>query len=116
MNARIPKGGAVPQNSQQMVKQAQKMQDDIIAIQSEIEERYFSTTAGGGAVEIVMSGKKEIRSLNIKKEIIEEAIEDPELLTDLIISAVNEIGRQIDETTEIEMEKVTGGVSLPGLF
>jgi DNA-binding YbaB/EbfC family protein len=115
MRARVPKGaGNNTQNMNQMIRQAQKMQDQITELQDDIEARDFTATAGGGAVELVMTGKKTIKSLNIKKEAVDP--EDVEMLQDLIISAVNEAVAQIEQTTEDEMSKITGGVSLPGLF
>ncbi|MBR1528816.1 MAG: YbaB/EbfC family nucleoid-associated protein [Oscillospiraceae bacterium] len=115
MRARVPKGaGNNAQNMNSMIRQAQKMQDQITELQDDIEAREFTATAGGGAVELVMTGKKTIKSLNIKKEAVDP--EDVEMLQDLIISAVNEAVAQIEQTTEDEMSKITGGVSLPGLF
>ena len=115
MRARVPKGaGNNAQNMNSMIRQAQKMQDQITELQDDIEARDFTATAGGGAVELVMTGKKTIKSLNIKKEAVDP--EDVEMLQDLIISAVNEAVAQIEQTTEDEMSKITGGVSLPGLF
>ncbi|NLP25772.1 MAG: YbaB/EbfC family nucleoid-associated protein [Clostridiales bacterium] len=116
MKARIPKGmkGGTPQNMSSMIKQAQKMQNEITALQSEIEEREFTATSGGGAVEVVMKGNKSINSLTIKPEVVDA--DDIEMLQDLIISAINQAVSIVEETTEEEMGKVTGGVSLPGLF
>lgn len=116
MKARIPKnvGGGGAQNVNQMIKQAQKMQDQITELQEEIEARDFTATAGGGAVEVTLSGKKTIKELTLKPEIVDP--EDIEMLQDLIISAVNEAVNNIENTTEAEMGKITGGVSLPGLF
>ena len=115
MKARVPKGaGNNAQNMNSMIRQAQKMQDQITELQDDIEAREFTATAGGGAVELVMTGKKTIKSLTIQKEVIDP--EDAEGLQDLIISVVNEAVTQIEETTETEMSKITGGVSLPGLF
>lgn len=116
MKARIPKnvGGGGAQNVNQMIKQAQKMQDQITELQEEIEARDFTATAGGGAVEVTLSGKKTIKELTLKPEIVDP--EDIEMLQDLIISAVNEAVNNIETTTEAEMGKITGGVSLPGLF
>ena len=115
MRARVPRGaGNNAQNMNQMIRQAQKMQDQITELQDDIEARDFTATVGGGAVELVMTGKKTIKSLNIKKEVVDP--EDIETLQDLIISAVNEAVGQIEQTTEDEMSKITGGVSLPGLF
>ena len=115
MRARLPKqnqGGA--QNMNAMIRQAQKMHDEISALQEEIEARDFTATAGGGAVTITMTGKKTIKSLEIKPEVVDP--EDIEMLQDLIVSAINEAVNQVEETTETEMSKITGGVSLPGLF
>lgn len=116
MRARIPRGtnNANAQNMNSMIRQAQKMQDQITELQDEIEARDFSVTVGGGVVELVMTGKKTIKSLNIKPEVVDP--EDIDTLQDLIISAVNETVSQIEQTTEDEMSKITGGVSLPGLF
>ena len=116
MKARIPKniGGGGAQNMNQMIKQAQKMQDQITELQEDIEARDFTATAGGGAVEVTLSGKKIIKSLNLKPEVVDP--EDIEMLQDLIISAINEAVNNIETTTESEMSKITGGVALPGLF
>ncbi len=114
MKARIPKGAGGAQNMNQMIKQAQKMQDQITDLQAEIEARDFTATAGGGAVEVTLTGKKTIKALTLKPEVVDP--EDIEMLQDLIISAVNEAINTIENTTETEMSKITGGVSLPGLF
>ena len=115
MKARIPKNiGGGAQNMNSMIKQAQKMQDQITELQEDIESREFTATAGGGAVEVTLSGKKEIKSLNLKPEIVDP--EDIEMLQDLIISAINEAVNNIETTTESEMSKITGGVSIPGMF
>ncbi len=113
MRARVPKNmGGGAQNMNSMIRQAQKMQDQITELQEDIEAREFTATAGGGAVEVVMTGKKTIKTLNIKPEVAE----DIEMLQDLVIAAINETVGQIEQTTEDEMSKITGGVSLPGLF
>ncbi len=115
MKARLPQGmGGGAQNMNSMIKQAQKMQTKITELQEDIENREFSTTVGGGAVEVTMSGKKEIKKLVIKPEVVDP--EDGEMLQDLIISAFNDTVKQIEETTETEMGAITGGVSFPGLF
>ena len=114
MKARLPKNMAGGQNMNAMVKQAQKMQDEIVELQNEIEERDFTAPVGGGAVEVVVTGKKTIKSLTIKPEVVDK--DDIEMLQDLIISAVNEAVNNVEQTTEEEMSKITGGVSLPGLF
>lgn len=112
MKARIPKTAGA-QNMNQMVRQAQKMQDQITELQDDIEAREFNATAGGGAVQVVMTGKKTIKSLTIDPEV---AKDDVEMLQDLVTAAINEAVAQIEQTTEDEMSKITGGVSLPGLF
>lgn len=115
MKARLPKqnmGGA--QNMNAMIRQAQKIQDEITTLQEDIENREFSATSGGGAVSVVITGKKIIKSLTINKEVVDP--EDVEMLQDLVISAINEAVNQVESTTETEMSKITGGVSLPGLF
>lgn len=115
MKARLPQGmGGGQQNMNSMIKQAQKMQEKITSIQSEIEEREFTATAGGGAVEVIMNGKKNIKAITIKPEVVDP--EEIEMLQDLIISAVNEGINQIEKTTEDEIGSVTGGISFPGLM
>lgn len=114
MKARIPKNAGGAQNMNQMIRQAQKMQDQITELQTDIEAREFSATAGGGVVEVTLSGKKEIKSLNLKPEVVDP--EDIETLQDLIIAAINEAVNNIETTTEAEMSKITGGVSIPGMF
>lgn len=98
----------------QMINQARKMQDQITELQEDIEQRDFSATAGGGAVEVVVTGKKTIKSLTLKPEVVDK--DDIEMLQDLIISAFNEAVANVESTTETEMSKITGGVALPGLF
>lgn len=114
MKARIPKGAGGTQNMNQVIKKAQKMQDQITELQDQIEAREFSATSGGGAVTVVLTGKKNVKSLSIKPEVVDP--DDIEMLQDLIISAVNEAINNIEAETEAEMSKITGGVSLPGLF
>ena len=115
MKARIPKNiGGGAQNMNQMIKQAQKMQDEITALQEDIEARDFTATAGGEAVEVTLSGKKVIKSLSLKPEVVDP--EDIEMLQDLIMSAFNEAVHKLDEVSDAEMSELTGGVSFPGLF
>ena len=94
-----------------MIKQAQKMQTKITELQEDIENREFSTTVGGGAVEVTMSGKKEIKKLVIKPEVVDP--EDVEMLQDLIVAAVNEALRKAAEDAAGQMSKLTGGLNLP---
>lgn len=97
-----------------MVKKAQKMQDDIAKVQEELEQKEFTKQVGGGALELVMTGDKKLRSVTLKPEVVDP--DDIEMLQDLIISGVNEILTEVDEYGAAEMEKVTGGVSFPGFF
>ena len=99
-------------NMNNMMKQVQKMQKDMAKLQEEIEQRTVEASAGGGAVTVVASGKKEIISIAIKPEVIDP--DDVEMLQDLITAAVNEAIRQADEMISKEMGKITGGLNLPG--
>lgn len=116
MKARLPQGyqnkGAANMNS--MVKQAQKMQEDIQAVQDRMEVTEFTETAGGGMVELTMTGGRVLKSIKLDPEIVDK--DDIEGLQDVIVAGVNAIIQKIDEESAKEMEKVTGGVSFPGLF
>ena len=116
MKSHLPKGmGGGPTNMNALMKQAQKMQADMNAFQEELEQREFTAAVGGGAVEVVATGNKEIKSLTIQPDVVDP--EDIEMLQDLIISAVNEVMHQIEETSSTEMNKITGGgAGMPGLF
>lgn len=101
-------------NSQmQQMQQLQALQSQMQQLQDEIEAKEITTTAGGGAVEIVISGKKELKSIKLKPEIVDS--DDIEMLQDLIVAAVNEGIRQVEEMSENEMGKLTGGLGIPGL-
>lgn len=106
-------GGMGGGNMQKQMQQMQAMQRKMEAIQAEIEEKEIETTAGGGAVTAVINGKKEIVKLEIKPEVCDP--DDVEMLQDLIIVAVNEGLRQIEEISNTEMSKLTGGLGIPGL-
>ena len=100
---------------QKQLKQMQAMQREMEQSQAELAEREFTSTAGGGAVEVVINGNKEITKLNIDKDVVDP--DDVEMLQDLIIVAVNEGLRQIDEISNNEMGKLTGGLgSLYGIL
>ena len=115
MKARLPQGmGGGPQNMNAMIRQAQKMQEDMKAKQEELEQLTFKTTSGGGMVEVTISGKKEVQSIVLKPEIVDP--EDMEMLQDLIVAAVNEAIRTVEETTNAEMEKITGSLQIPGMM
>ena len=104
----------MPQNMNNMLKQAQKMQQDMLKAQQEIEEKEIEATSGGGAVTVKVSGKKELLSVKISPEVVDP--DDIEMLEDLIMAAVNEAIRKADEESAKEMSKLTGGMNIPGLF
>ena len=115
MKARIPNGmGGGPQNINAMIKQAQKMQEDMAAKQEELDSREYEISAGGGVVGVKINGKREILSIDIKPEIVDP--DDIETLSDIIIAAVNEAIKKVEETNNEEMSKITGSVSMPGMF
>jgi len=101
-------------NMGNMMKQVQKMQADMARMQEELKEKTVEATAGGGAIRVVASGAKEIKEIKIKPEVIDP--EDVEMLEDLMLACVNEALRKADEMVMKEMSKITGGMSLPGLF
>lgn len=106
-----PSGGGG--GMQKQLQQMQAMQRKMEMMQAEIEQKEVTTTAGGGAVTAVINGKKEIVKLELKPEVVDA--DDIEMLQDLIIVAVNEGLRQIDEISNAEMSKLTGGLGIPGL-
>ena len=115
MKARLPKEYQNSNaNMNAMVKKAQKMQEDIAKIQEELEQKEFTKSVGGGAIELVMTGNKQLKSVTLKPEIVNP--DDLEMLEDLIISGVNEILTEVDDYGAEEMEKATGGVSFPASF
>ncbi len=114
MKARLPKGmGGGPQNMQAMIRQAQKMQQDMTAKQEELAQREFTAAAGGGAVSVTMTGSRQVTSLTIQPEVVDP--EDIEMLQDLVISAVNECLHTIEDTTNKELDAITNGMNIPGI-
>lgn len=101
-------------NMNQMMKQVQKMQKEMAKLQEEIALKTVEATAGGGAVRVVVNGKQEVLSLEIKPEAVDP--EDVEMLQDMILAAVNEGLRKSQEMVAAEMGKITGGLKIPGLF
>lgn len=97
-----------------VMRQAQMMQEEMARIQGELEEKTVETSAGGGKVQVVMKGTKEIVSLKIAPEIVDP--EDTEMLEDLVTVAVNDAIRQVEKMMEEGMGAITGGLSIPGLF
>ena len=117
MKARIPKEySAGPSNMQGMLKQAQKMQEQVAQTQAELEAKEYEIKAGGGVVTIKMNGKKEIISLEIAPEIVDP--DDIETLADVITAGVNEAIKTVETDANNEMAKITGGMGgmMPGLF
>ena len=102
-------------NMNNLMKQAQKMQQDMAKAQEELAEKTVEATVGGGAVTVVVTGTKEIREIHISKEAVDP--DDVETLEDLVLAAVNEAMRQVDELSKNMMGGVAGGLgNIPGLF
>ena len=112
MKARLPQGYGKP-DVNALMRQAQKMQEDMAAKQAELEATEFTGSASGNMVEVTMNGKHAVTALHIKPEAVDP--DDIEMLEDLVAAAVNDAVRKVDETTEAEMGKLTGGMKIPGL-
>lgn len=97
-----------------MMKQVQQMQKKMAQMQEELEERELTATAGGGAVEVRVNGKKDVLGIKIDSEVVDA--DDVEMLEDLVLAAVNQALREADEMVNSEMSKLTGGMNIPGLF
>ena len=112
MKARLPEGYNMKQGD--MMRKMQKMQEDVAKAQQEVEESVIETKSGGGMVTVKMSGKKELISVKLEKEVVDP--DDIEMLEDLIIAAVNEASKQVDSLLEEKMNAATGGLGmgLPG--
>ncbi|MBQ6065636.1 MAG: YbaB/EbfC family nucleoid-associated protein [Clostridia bacterium] len=109
MKARIPN----QPSRNDMMQRIQKMQEDMNAAQEEVENSEFSASAGGGAVEVTVSGKHEVLSVKIKPEVVDP--EDVEMLEDLLIASLNEAVRKANDAMESRMQGVTGGLNIPGM-
>lgn len=105
-------GGFGGGNMQQLMRQAQKLQEEMTKAQEELETREYSAQAGGGMVSVVVSGKNEVKSLTIKPECVDP--DDVEMLQDMILAAVNEALRAVEETKNNEMNKLAPGMG--GMF
>ncbi len=115
MKARLPKGmGGGPQNMQAMIKQAQKMQEDMENLQAELDEKEHEVSAGGGAVKVKIKGNREVLDIELDEDIVDP--EDIETLRDLLIAAVNEAIKTVDKHNSEAMNKVTSGLNVPGLM
>ncbi len=111
----FPRGmGGGMGNMNQMIKQAQKMQEQMIKMQEEMETKTFTADAGGGAVSATVNGKKELLDIVIQEEVVDP--DDVEMLQDLIVAAVNEAMRKAEKDSESQMSSLTGGMNIPGLF
>ena len=113
MKVRSPQGGG-PNNMQAMLKQAQKMQEDMQLKQEELEAREYQVAAGGGVVNVKINGKKEILEVKLSPEIVDP--DDIETLEDLIVAGVNEAIKKVEAISAEEMQKITGSIGLPGMF
>lgn len=107
-------GGFGGGNMNNLMKQAQKLQKQMEDMQKELENKEFETSVGGGAVVVKANGKKQLTSIKIQPEVLDP--DDVEMLEDMVLSAVNELLKKVDEETNSEMGKLTGGFNMPGLF
>lgn len=115
MKANIPKGmGGGMNNMQSMIKKAQKMQDEMAKAQEELNEKEYVASAGGGVVEVTVTGKKQVKAINIKPEAVDP--DDVEMLEDLVMAAINEAMRTAEEDNAKVMDEITGGLNIPGVF
>lgn len=104
-------GGGINMN---MIKQAQKMQQDMMRMQQELEEKTYTASAGGGAVSATVSGKYKVLEVKIQPEAVDP--DDVEMLEDLIVAAIGEAMNQAEAATAESMKKITGGMNIPGMF
>jgi len=107
----FPGGGM---NMNNMMKQAQKMQQDMLRIQQELEEQEYTASAGGGVVEATVTGKSRVTAIKIAPEAVDP--DDIEMLEDLIVAAIGEAMNKADTAAGDQMKKITGGMNIPGLF
>ena len=113
MRANYQRGGMGGGNMNAMLQQAQKMQEDMAAKQEELEAREYDISAGGGAVNLKINGKKQILALDIAPEIVDP--DEIETLSDILIAAVNEAIKRVEDTSNEEMSKITGALGMPGM-
>ncbi len=115
MKARLPQGmGGGPGNMNQMIKQAQKMQEDMAKAQDELNEKEYVATSGGGMVTATITGAKQLKSIKIKPEVVDA--DEIDMLEDLVMGAVNEAIRNAEEDSSKVMGDITGDLNIPGLF
>lgn len=106
----FPGGG----NMNNMIRQAQKMQQEMEKAQEEIEQNEIETSSGGGMVTVKINGKKQLTEVTIKPEAVDP--DDVEMLQDLVMVAVNDAIKKVDEIAAEKMSRLTGGMNIPGLF
>lgn len=115
MKVRLPQGmGGGPQNMNAMIRQAQKMQEDMEMLQAELDAKEYTVKAGGGVVTVVIGGDKVVKSVELDPAIVDS--DDVETLQDILVAAFNEAYKTVEATNTEAMSKVTGGMSMPGLF
>jgi len=114
MRANIPKGMGGAQNMLAMIRQAQKMQEDMATKQAELDAREYDVSAGGGVVKVKINGKREILAIDLAQEIVDP--DDIETLSDILVAAINEAIKRVDDTNNDEMGKITGAMNVPGFF
>lgn len=107
-------GGGMPGNMSNLMKQAQRMQKQMEESSKELETKEFTASAGGGAVEVTVTGKKEVSRVKLSEEVVDP--DDIEMLEDLIVAATNEALRKMEEETQASMAKITGGFGGMGGF
>lgn len=112
MKARLPQGYGKP-DVNALMRQAQKMQDDMKEKQDELEATEYRASVSDGMVEITMTGKHEVTAVKIKPELVDP--EDVEMLEDMVAAAVNEAVRVVDAASDAAMQAITGGANFPGL-
>ncbi|HPZ00376.1 MAG TPA: YbaB/EbfC family nucleoid-associated protein [Clostridiales bacterium] len=112
MKANVPKSG-MGANQAGMMKQIQKMQEDMEKKQQEVQEAEFTASAGGGAVNVTVKGTHEVSSIQIQPDVVDP--EDVEMLEDLLLAALNEANRKAADAMENAMGSLTGGMNIPGL-
>ena len=115
MKARLPKGvGGGPQNMNAMIRQAQKLQEDMDALQADLNAREYDVSAGGGAVKIKIKGTLEVENIEISPEIVDP--DDIDTLSDLLTAAVNEAINKVSTVNEEEKNKLSSTLNIPGVF
>ena len=114
MKVRLPKSGAGMNDIQRLAKQAQEAQEEMEKASAELEKKEYSASSGGEAVKVTVSGKFEVKNIDIKPEVVDP--QDVGMLSDLIIAALNEAIRKADQEKEEMMQSISGQMHIPGLF